>query len=551
MSTKAPKHLCNSKTKAEVGFEEVLHTINTLTPYGIRRVKEIKPFMPGMEEELRLAFDKLELMIRLIQDYPSQVEQLTELFMEIKEISYTLDRSGKSVLSVIELYEIKTFLLLTGKVLEILSDIGHNLPLEFRLHDTTALLDIMDPGKDRINTFYIYDQFSDKLAALRKEKREIELEIRRELKQVRRKVEQEHKLQMTPKCEMLVPKSDEATLKLVRNILELEQAEEDYMTVTFQVKPNEEVFSLQRKMSALNDAVEEEELAVRAYLTAKIGKEADTLKKNCEKIGSIDFVLAKGFHAIQNNCIRPSISQEHILNIEEGRYLLVEQVLKNKGKAYCPVSVNLKDGVSCITGANMGGKTISLKMIGMIAIMAQYGFFVPCQSAEVGLSNYMHILIGDSQNVQRGLSSFGSEMEELREILDKSQDKSLLLIDEIASGTNPVEGLALTKSLIHYLMAHAYITVITTHFDHAAVGNKVHNMQVKGLADADFNRLAKELAHANRKERIEIVGRYMDYRLYTVKSEEQIPKDALNIARILGIYDEIIDYAREIMQSDK
>ncbi|WP_206458510.1 MutS-related protein [Anaerovorax sp. IOR16] len=551
MSTEAPKRLSNSKTRTETGLESVLHNINTLTPYGTRKVKEIKPFMPGREVELRHEFDKLDLMIGLIHDYPSEIEQLTEIFMEIKEIAYTLDRSIKNVLSVVELYEIKTFLLQTKKALDLLSDISHNMPLEFKLHDTVTLLDTMDPGKDRINTFYIYDQFSEKLGSLRKEKREIELEIRKELKQVRRKLEQEYKFQMTPKCELLVPKSDEATMKLARGISEIEQVEEDYMTITFKVKANDAVYELQKKMSDLNEAIDEEELAVRTTLSQKIAKEADVLKKNCEHIGNLDFVLAKAFYAQSHDCVRPTIVNEHILKIEDGRHLLVEEVLKKKHKQYCPVSVDLGDGVSCITGANMGGKTISLKMIGLVAIMAQYGFFVPCKSASIGLSNYMHILIGDSQNVQRGLSSFGSEMEELREILDNSKDRSLLLIDEIASGTNPVEGLALTKSLIRYLIDRTYITVITTHFDHAAVGNKVHNMQVRGLADADFNRLAKELAHANRKERIEIVGRYMDYRLYTVKNEEQIPKDALNIARILGIYDEIIDYAREIMQSDK
>ena len=92
----------------------------------------------------------------------------------------------------------------------------------------------------------------------------------------------------------------------------------------------------------------------------------------------------------------------------------------------------------------MGGKTISLKLTGMISILAQYGYFVPCRKAKVGLSNYMQILIGDSQSIERGLSSFGSEMEELKEILDHGTDRSLILIDEIASGTNPAEGMALT-----------------------------------------------------------------------------------------------------------
>ena len=98
-------------------------------------------------------------------------------------------------------------------------------------------------------------------------------------------------------------------------------------------------------------------------------------------------------------------------------------------------------------------------------ILAQYGFFVPADKAKVGLSNYMQMLIGDSQSVERGLSSFGSEMEELKQILDNGQDRSVILMDEIASGTNPVEGLALTKSIVDYLIVKPYISLITTHFE--------------------------------------------------------------------------------------
>jgi dsDNA-specific endonuclease/ATPase MutS2 len=195
----------------------------------------------------------------------------------------------------------------------------------------------------------------------------------------------------------------------------------------------------------------------------------------------------------------------------------------------------------------MGGKTVSLKMAGLVALLAQYGFFVPCASAELGLSSYIHILIGDTQSMQRGLSSFGSEMEELKDILDQSRDDALIMIDEIANGTNPVEGLALTKSIVSYLNSKKYITVITTHFDNVAVGDQVRSMQVRGLAGADIDKLVRELRYANRKERIEVIAKYMDYRLFPVGSGEEIPKDALNIAKMLGIYDEIIENAKAML----
>jgi DNA mismatch repair ATPase MutS len=237
--------------------------------------------------------------------------------------------------------------------------------------------------------------------------------------------------------------------------------------------------------------------------------------------------------------------KEHIVEFEDGRHLQVEEIIQKKGGEYCPVSISLADGVTCITGANMGGKTISLKLTGMVAILAQYGYFVPCKKARVGLSNFMQILIGDSQSIERGLSSFGSEMEELKEIMDNSKDRSLLLIDEIASGTNPVEGLALTKSIVDYLKTKTYISLITTHFETVTADEDVVNMQVTGLANVDFEKLNREIRYANRRERINIIQKYMDYRLKRVDDAAEIPKDALNIAKMLGISSSIIEKAKE------
>ncbi|MCL1809987.1 MAG: DNA mismatch repair protein MutS, partial [Clostridiales bacterium] len=142
------------------------------------------------------------------------------------------------------------------------------------------------------------------------------------------------------------------------------------------------------------------------------------------------------------------------------------------------------------------------------------------------------------------LSGFGSKMETLKEMLDNGEDRALFLIDEIASGTNPQEGFALTKGLIAYLMHKPYISLFTTHFDVGAESGEVVNLQVAGLAGADFGKLDKELRYANRRERINIISKYMDYRLHRAADGREVPRDALNIAKMLGINEEIIEYAR-------
>lgn len=539
--------LSNVKTRSETGLDHVMQSINVLTPFGKKRLKELVPFMPGEEETLNDEFRRLEELLELAKEKPQTVELLNETFMGMKDISFTIERSKSNVLSVVELFEVKSLLLKMKRVIELLDAAGDRLPSEFLLTDTTELLDLMDPRKDRMNTFYIYDDFSEVLGELRKKKREYEIGVRKAQKVVKQQIETKYGISLTPKFDYCVSKSNKELVKIIREIPELVPGDEDYLSISFVVKNTDEIDEIVREMDRLSEQIEEEELKIQEALSREIYRFSATLLKNCGTMGDLDFTLAKAVYAKHHNCVRPELAAEHEIEIEDGRHLVVEEILQQKGTPYCPVSIRLLDGVTCITGANMGGKTVSLKLVGLVAMLTQYGFFVPCSSARIGLSNYIHILIGDSQSMQRGLSSFGSEMEELKEILDQSRERSLLLIDEIASGTNPFEGLALTKSLVGYLKVRPYISLITTHFDSVTVGEGIKNMQVRGLANADFTKLEREIRYANRRERIEIIQKYMDYRLYHAENDEEIPKDALNIAKMLGIYEEIIENAKTFL----
>ena len=415
------------------------------------------------------------------------------------------------------------------------------------MEDTEDLLDELDPRGDRMNTFYIYDEFSPLLGEYRAKKREYELMIRKEQKQTREQLRREHGVQLTPKFDIVVARSH-PDFEKIQALEQLEVVDQDYMSVTFQLKPTDKIRNYISEVENINAEIESEEEKVRETLSRKIFQKADVLLENCDKMGALDLALARAIYSIKHDLVKPEITDEHIVEFEDGRNLQVEDIIKAKGKEYCPVSLALKDGVTLITGANMGGKTISLKLAGQIPILAQYGFFVPARRARIGLSNYMQILIGDSQSVERGLSSFGSEMEELKEILDNGQERSLILIDEIASGTNPTEGTALTKSLVDYLIEKPYISLITTHFETVTEREGIVNMQVKGLADCDFAKLNSEIQRANRRDRINIISKYMDYRLQRVENGAQVPKDALNIAAMLGIDKAIIDGAKKYIR---
>ena len=548
MSTAAKRALVNTRSKTETGFEYVLNQLQTYSAYGAKELRAFEPYRPGGEEALRTRFDEMDLLLDFAGREPALIDEVIKCLWESKEMSLTLERSMNDTLSVVELFEVKTFLLRSGRIREILESTllpgGGVIPERYKLYVTTDLLDVLDPSGERMDTFYLYDSFSADLAALRKEKRELDLELRKAQKMIRTRLEATHGFHMTPRFELIVPKANKTLLALASGLPELRRGEEDYMNVVFHLVPDDRVCEITAQAEKLASRIEDEEDKVRVKLTAEVAARKNLLAHNCGILGHIDVDLAKVLYARAHDCVRPVIRDEHVIEISEGRNLQVEDILHEKGKPYCPVSISLRDGVTAITGANMGGKTVSIKMAGQAALLAQYAMYVPAQKAEIGLSDFIQVLIGDSQNINRGLSSFGSEMEELKEILDNAVSRSVIIIDEIASGTNPAEGLALTRAFMAYFQKKDYITLFTTHFDHAAVGSDVCNLQVRGLAGADFGRLQRELTVANRRQRIEILGKYMDYRLQRVDGEACAPRDALNIAEILGVYDEIIDEAR-------
>ncbi len=171
--------LSNVKTRSETGLDHVMQSINLMTPFGKKRMKGIVPFMPGEEDRLNDEFRKLEELLALAEEKPQTVDLLVETFMDLKDIGFTIERSKTSVLSVVELFEIKSLLLRMKRIIELLDATGRQLPEEFILIGTVELLDALDPRKDRMDTFYIYDDFSVTLAEFRKRKRELEISVRK------------------------------------------------------------------------------------------------------------------------------------------------------------------------------------------------------------------------------------------------------------------------------------------------------------------------------------------------------------------------------------
>ena len=270
---------------------------------------------------------------------------------------------------------------------------------------------------------------------------------------------------------------------------------------------------------------------VCARLSDQLLPLADTLSNAMEQLAYIDLLLAKANLAIDWELTRPEIG-DHI-----EYQALVNPRLKHRNEAnhlrYQPVDISIRPGVCLITGANMAGKTVLLKSVATAQIMAQCGFYVPATKATVKLLQGIATSIGDDQDEMNGLSSYASEIIKISNILHSCREQQLLvLIDEPARTTNPVEGKALVQAIIAILEQCSSFTLITTHY--GQLGSHCRCLRVRGFVE-DMEDIPLTPQSINR---------FIDYSL-TEDQSDNVPHEALRIASILQCDAEMIELAQQ------
>lgn len=280
----------------------------------------------------------------------------------------------------------------------------------------------------------------------------------------------------------------------------------------------------------------QQEVIVR--LCDKLHPYAEALSSALEQMGYLDLLLAKATQARSWQLCRPVLSGEH-------HYLRalfnprLKQHNEQEGLRYQPVDIELKEGLCLITGANMAGKTVLLKTVGIAQHMAQFGMFVPAQEASLRLVDDVVLCIGDEQNEMNGLSSFASEIIKISDALRRTRHEQLLvLIDEPARTTNPIEGKAIVQAMGALLAQQHSISMVTTHY--SQLGLDCRRLRVKGFVE-DMNDVA--LTPQN-------INSFMDYSLVEDTTDE-VPHEALRIAAILGCDQEMIALAQEHLKHHK
>lgn len=536
----------DNNTKEVIGLDYILRKIDTITPYGKELKENIEPFKIGEEDLLIKQFTIIERLVKLIKENKFFFKNIKNILHNIKDIrNSTLRAKEGYILSNVELFEIKGFILTLVELSEELKTIEDQLDNSIIINRIVELETLLDPQKTKIKAFYIYDDYSDRLKSIREKKRQIDNKIKIEKKEIKGKLERELSLKIRPDGSILISKNQKEILEKVKNNPNLIYSSETYMDIKFTLKSTPTLYELEKELAAIKEREEEEEQEIRQHLSEKIGFYYNEIIMNTQYIGKLDLMLAKTYMAIGTNSIKPIILKEHRISITNGRHLKVEDILKSNGQEFTPISITLYEGVSCITGANMGGKTVSLKLVGQLCAMAQYGLFVPCTKMETGLHGFIYGSIGDMQSTDKGLSTFGSEISSIKEGLKKADKNGLILIDELARGTNPDEGYAISKAIVNFLKNKKSITLITTHYDNVANSDGVLHYQVVGLSGIDYEELRNKMfSNANS---MDLVSQCMDYRLKKVTKDTRVPRDAINIARLMGLEESIVEDAEKIL----
>ncbi len=221
---------------------------------------------------------------------------------------------------------------------------------------------------------------------------------------------------------------------------------------------------------------EAEEIAkILAELSARVSTMSTALRFNAEILSELDLCYSRARYAYETKSTYPKLNQNGVINIIKGRHPLINP------QTVVPVNVDFcGNNFLLISGPNTGGKTITLKMVGLFCLMAMSGMFIPAyDGSEVSVFNNVYCDIGDGQSIEQSLSTFSSHIANIIEIVNNADDKSLVLIDEIGAGTDPEEGAPLALAIIKSLLEKNCFGIITTHYaklkEFAVDNDKIEN----------------------------------------------------------------------------
>lgn len=477
------------KEKQDMGLKFVMDLIDTGSPYGKEHKGKLSFYGKEREEAL---LKELERTRDLRDALPAVRRKAGELFLllhELRDIRKTVQAAEEGlVLSELDLFELKYFLQRMHRIEEIRGEI---LPGELKMERLYELTKLLDPGETGLNTFHLYDEYDEMLKDIRREKKEIEKKIR------------------------------------FAGTLEDKNA----------------LLVMRRKIVAKEEVKEYE---VRRDLSEHIKPYARILLSNMAILGELDFLLAKAVLSEKLVTTMPIVRDASTIRMVEGTHPYFAQLLQGRNREFVPITLEVKRGSTVITGANMGGKSITLKTLFLNTVLVQLGILPFAAEMETPVLGTMHLLSVDRENPDQGLSSFGGEVVKITEVMEEMKEMpSLLVLDEPARGTNPVEGMAIVGGLLNFFRERQHFLLVATHYDIKS-HTGIHRYQVRGLRDVelhDFMTKEKE----DRQKQIASLSDLMDY---TLEKWDGTPivGDAVKIGEFLGFQEDLTAEIKKLLK---
>lgn len=438
-------------------FNKIKQTVDSLCAcsLGQKRVEYLSPSIDEKQVEYSLnqSDEALKIILALGEAPLGGVTDITEA---IKRAKISAMLSAQELLGISRLLyavsQLKTFS-------ERLNEIKVDAPIfSSQVNSLVSLNSLQTAINDCIDeTGYILDSASSELRNIRRSIQSTEARIKEKLNHV--VSERRNKLTdgiVTIRNERyVVPVRAEA-----KNTFGGTVHDQSSSGNTYFIEPKE-VVDLNNKLQEYHVEERREIERILRALTEEVKKFVDALAVNVEVLGEIDFMFAKGKYARLINGTRPKMNTKGIIRLVAARHPLIDQ------KVVVPNDIELGDEYTTIviTGPNTGGKTVTLKTVGLLTLMAQAGLLIPAhETSQLAIFDHVFADIGDEQSIEQSLSTFSSHMVNTVSILEQADENSLALFDELGAGTDPTEGAALATAILANLHKRHTLTMATTHY---------------------------------------------------------------------------------------